>query len=58
MKQKVLLYTEKGSNDPNIDLFCHEYFYRDFEPIAILTSISGGGGSPMYYPSMNFQDRF
>ena len=50
MKQKVLLYTEKGSNDPNIDLFCHEYFYRDFEPIAILTSISGGGAAQCTIP--------
>ena len=43
MKQKILLYTEKGSNDPNIDLFRRDFFYRNFEPIAIVSNFGGGG---------------
>ena len=44
MKQKVLIYSEKGSNDPNIDLFRRDFYYRNFDPIAIVTSSYGGGG--------------
>ncbi|MBR1421326.1 MAG: hypothetical protein IJ575_09790 [Selenomonadaceae bacterium] len=43
MKQKVLLYTEKGSSDPNINLFRRDFFYRNFEPIAIVSNFGGGG---------------
>ena len=37
MKKNVLLYTEKNYGDPNVKLFEQDYFYRNMNPVAIIT---------------------